>query len=157
MWWGGLAHMAWVCGPPLRPVDHSHLANYTLMWSSSSCTVQAHLSRLTDLSVVGWKVFLLPINWLPALLHAASYPQRCLGRLFTSMTFLTGELAARNSLHPKKYFWKALGDFFIVNISVNTFFFYLNFFLPTVKTSYYASLQSKTRWKTIIMTYIRSI
>lgn len=64
---GGLAQMAWVCASPLRPVDHSHLSNYTLMGapgSSSSCPfyIQAHLSRLAGLSVVGWTVFLLPIS-----------------------------------------------------------------------------------------------
>lgn len=37
---GGFARMAWVCAPPLRPVDHSHPSNYTLVGahgSSSSC------------------------------------------------------------------------------------------------------------------------
>lgn len=82
------------------------------------------------------------------------FPQRCAGRLSTSLTFFTGELLARITLHSKNYFWKALGHFLTVNISVNTLFFYLYFFLLTAKTNYCTSLHNKARWKAIIMTYI---
>lgn len=107
---GALALTAWVCGPPLRPVDHSHLTNYAIMGahgSSSSCTLYPGSFIQADRSLYSGTEGLSSAYKLTS----ASFLQRCGRWLFTSLTFFSGKLATSSTLHPKNYFWKALGHF----------------------------------------------
>lgn len=136
--------------PPLRPVDHSHLSNDTLMGahgSSSSCPlypgscIQAGRSLCSGMeglfSADKLTSFSAPRCILSSNAWVSSSPLHISHRRISSQ---------KDSSKKKKKFGKPLVIILIVNISVKAFFFYLNFILPIVKTSYCRSLQIKTRF-----------